>query len=317
MIARTSSLSTLPSLMVATRLMKKPIIVSLLLFVTGCVSNAPLGSHPDRCELSKAMENHQLSASDLARMSREANRLYTYPDGTRPQQALSDEKICTLVTAGTIKIFDPANVETKQPEPHNNTLAEPLDSDLFYIRITRFVDDTVVELKEILRSRAFQSARGIVIDLRGNLGGSLYSVNKAAQLLGPGNVLIGETRGGMPDKYYTDKKDSLIGLDKPLAIVVNARTASGAELFAAFLKNHQHGTLIGETTAGVGLVRTVARINANAIMLIPVNYLFDSNGKPIEGNGVEPDIAMSESGCREFYGHNLCKAVVRQALASQ
>ncbi|WP_260295398.1 S41 family peptidase [Sedimenticola hydrogenitrophicus] len=232
---------------------------------------------------------------------------------------MKDKEICALVKAGTIKIFDPANIKQKQPEPEPEKaiLAEPLDDGLLYIGITRFVDDTVTELKGILRSEVFHSARGIVIDLRGNLGGTLYSVNKVAQLFGPGNLLIGETRGAMPGKYYTDKQATSAGSGKATVVVVDEKTSSGAELFAGFIKNHHLGTVVGKKTAGAGLVRTVARINKGAIMLIPVNYLFDSNGKAIEGNGIEPDIVLPQTGCTEHYPYGLCKAVLQQALTMQ
>ncbi|WP_260295399.1 hypothetical protein [Sedimenticola hydrogenitrophicus] len=61
--------------------MKKLSIFSLLLLVTGCVSNPPQEGQANRCDLPETMADHQFSAPDLARMTREVNRLYAYPDG--------------------------------------------------------------------------------------------------------------------------------------------------------------------------------------------------------------------------------------------
>lgn len=295
--------------------MKRRLFFTLFLLLTG--SNPTWANPIPPCDLAEAVAEYQLSVTDLTKLQSKVNQLYTYPDGTHPQQPLHDEEICQLIKADTIRLIDPAKIKNKPAEPKQDIIAKPIEGALYYIGIKRFTKDTADALKPFLTSQAFQSAQGIVIDLRGNPGGTLYGVIKVAKLLSPANLVMGQTKGTMTDTYVTDKTPSPFELNKPTVVVVDNKTASGAELFAAFIQNHHLATIVGEKTAGAGLVRTVVRINQTTIMTIPVSYLFDSDGKAIEGNGVEPDIMTSQTNCLESYQQGLCKAVIQQALTIQ
>ncbi len=295
--------------------MKQLIALTLFLSIAGCATNQTQVHQASQCDLLETVAGYRLSVTDLVSLKKKINQQYTYPDGSRPQQALNDGEICGLIKARTVKLFDSSEIKRKQADPEKDVVTEQLDNGLFYISIKRFVDNTAIELERILADQAFQYADGVVIDLRGNLGGTLYSVNKVAQLLGPTNRLIGETKGSMPGRYYTDKRASPIGLRKPMVVLVDDKTSSGAELLAAFIKNHHLGTVAGKKTAGAGVVRTVVRVNSATIMLVPVNYLFDSNGQAIEGHGVEPDITLSQDDCKEINRYGLCKATLENILS--
>ncbi len=296
--------------------MKGFIFFILFLLITGC--NQTRENHTPPCNLAAAVADYQLSDTDLIKLKDKVNQLYAYPDGTRPRQPLQEGEICHLIQSKIITLIDPAEIKNKSTEPEQDSVvAEPLDDVLYYIAINRFTGDTAIELKRFLSGNALQSAQGLVIDLRGNLGGTLYGVIKVAELLGQTNLIIGETKGTMAGSYYTDKQPSPLMLNKPMVVVVDDKTSSGAELLATFIQNHHLGTIIGEKTAGKGLVKTVARINQKTIMAVPVNYLFDSKGRAIEGNGIEPDIITSQTNCDDQYQFGLCKVVVQQALTMQ
>lgn len=289
----------------------------LFLIISGCTANQTRENQTSVCDLAEVVADYQLSTTDLVKLKHKVNEIYSYPDGSRPQQTLQDEEICRLVEAGTIKLIDPAEIKMQPTEAEPDIIAERLGDDLYYIAIKRLTDESALELNRILRSEEFRLSQGLVLDLRGNLGGTLYSVTKIAQLLGPANLVIGETKGTFSDTYYTEKPPVPVKINKPIVVVVDGKTSSGAELLAAFVQNHRLGTVIGEKTAAAGLVRTVARINQHTIMTVPVNYLFDSNGHAMEGKGVEPDIMTSQTNCTEDYQYGLCKSLVQQAFANQ
>jgi hypothetical protein len=136
----------------------------------------------------------------------------------------------------------------------------------------------------------------VVIDLRGNGGGSPAMVGYLASAFTPKGADIYNTfhyREGSaseaPRDWYPDPR-----LDVPLYLLASARTGSAAEAFAYTLKNAKRATVVGEATAGA----------ANPGGPVDAGHgftVFVSDGSPTspvtgrnwEGEGVQPDVAAA------------------------
>jgi carboxyl-terminal processing protease len=79
----------------------------------------------------------------------------------------------------------------------------------------------------------------------------------------------------------------------PLAVLVDGRTASAAEIFAGSLKAHGRAVVIGERTFGKGTASTVVRSPDGARYEV-VATLRLPDGTPLEGNGVAPDLGWDD-----------------------
>ena len=176
-----------------------------------------------------------------------------------------------------------------------------LPSGFGYLRFTQWTLTASAKALESLNE--LKKAPGLVIDLRGNPGGSAHAVNV---LLGKffthrtemGNVI---TRTGKPvallfgaveiiklDRVAMGDKDAYTG---PVVILVNEGSASASELFSATMQATGRGLVIGRPTCGCLLgFLGYARIPGGAELAYSEVGFRLPNGKHIEGEGVIPDV---------------------------
>lgn len=117
----------------------------------------------------------------------------------------------------------------------------------FYNGLTQHVRKLITELKE-------QEVAGIIVDLRGNGGGSL---NESRTLTGlfidSGPVVQVRSSNGQID--VERDVDGITLYDGPLTVLVDRFSASASEIFAAAIQDYQRGIVLGEQTFGKGTVQ--------------------------------------------------------------
>jgi len=129
-----------------------------------------------------------------------------------------------------------------------------LEGNIGYIRIKSFDTSSHDEFKEHLNKLNDMGIKGLIIDLRNNPGGSLYSVDKIADmLLGEQIIVYTEDRGGHKEYYNSDPKK----VNLPIAVLVNGGSASASEILTGAIKDSNSGIIIGTQTYGKGVVQTV------------------------------------------------------------
>lgn len=164
------------------------------------------------------------------------------------------------------------------------------DYKIGYVRITQFNEPTAQELAK--RLDQMQGFQALVLDLRFNPGGLLSSaVDVCGQFLPP-NQMVVYTEGRVPSQkqvYKTSEK----GKPRPyfpMAILINSKSASGAEIVAGALKDLKRAILVGETTFGKGSVQKVIQLpDGSALRLTTAKY-FTPGKQTIHEHGVAPDI---------------------------
>ncbi|PZG53901.1 peptidase [Spongiactinospora gelatinilytica] len=139
-----------------------------------------------------------------------------------------------------------------QPDPDavRPVTAKVLDDDVAYVRLGGFGPDAADRvLKEIARLRAGRTLTGLVLDLRGNGGGSPNEVNRLLGGFAHGEVTAYLCRvDGTCDTMRTDDTVPLVGL--PLVVLIDRGCASACEHFGSVVKDLRLGTLVGTRTAG-------------------------------------------------------------------
>jgi carboxyl-terminal processing protease len=77
----------------------------------------------------------------------------------------------------------------------------------------------------------------------------------------------------------------------PLAVLVDGRTASGAELLAAALQEHLGAQLVGSSTCGCVLgIRQYQPLPGGAELAVSEIGFYSAHGRRIEGSGLDPDV---------------------------
>ena len=171
---------------------------------------------------------------------------------------------------------------------------EMLENDIGYIQITEFDDVTTDQFTEALATVKGSGAKGLILDLRGNPGGSLnVVVDIAREILPKGLIVYTEDKYGERDEYNCDGRKEL---EIPLVVLVNGNSASASEILAGAIKDYGKGTLVGTTTFGKGIVQRVLPLTDGTALKLTISAYYTPNGNNIHGVGIEPDVVCEFDG---------------------
>lgn len=165
---------------------------------------------------------------------------------------------------------------------------EMYDNGIGYIQITEFDEVTTDQFAEALAVIKGSHAKGLILDLRSNPGGSLpVVVDIARSILPKGLIVYTEDKYGARDEYTCDGKNEL---EIPLVVLINGNSASASEILAGAIKDYNKGTLIGTTTFGKGIVQRVLPLTDGTALKLTISSYYTPSGSNIHGIGIDPDI---------------------------
>jgi carboxyl-terminal processing protease len=179
-----------------------------------------------------------------------------------------------------------------------------LPSGNVYIRFDSFQHSVSKQFKEALQK--YQSAPGMIIDLRKNGGGDLVALLSIAGHFFDRKTLFvkDSTRSGKPlsefaglwklplQLYVGVRSEPLYS--RPVAILIDPRSASSSEVFAAGMQDTGRATIIGTQSCGCVLGIAKPRVMKGGSVLEMSEVLwFSPRGRKLEGTGVIPDKIVS------------------------
>ncbi len=170
------------------------------------------------------------------------------------------------------------------------------DQDAIIVAIHDVRDDLGDELtRSILRERERKGPRavvGVVLDLRGNGGGSTDGAIDALGLFIPGAPLFPMRR--RDGSTETDRAPEPPGVDRwrgPVATLVDGDTASAAEMLAGALAAYHRGPVIGARTFGKGCAQEYLDDDAHVGVLRLTTLLYAlPDGTPVQRVGLTPTL---------------------------
>lgn len=173
-----------------------------------------------------------------------------------------------------------------------------------YRSSTRDTRRLINELKE-------EGIDGLVIDLRGNGGGALVEATTMTGLFideGP-VVQVRDSRGRV--NLEQDREPGM-AWEGPLAVLVDRRSASASEIFAAAIQDYGRGVVVGETTFGKGTVQNLIDLdefsrNADSRLgqiRLTMAQFYRVAGGSTQSKGVVPDILLPTPGNPEDFGES-------------
>lgn len=170
-----------------------------------------------------------------------------------------------------------------------------LDSDIAYIRVIVFGDDTTNLFDEALREALSKNAKGLILDLRSNGGGY---VKTAREMLGrflPGGVAMYEDseKGEGGETGQDVISGDVKAYDIPMVVLVNGGTASASEIVAGALQDRERANLIGEKTFGKGSVQDVRTFEDGSSARVTVAHWLTPDKRQIQGEGLSPDVEVA------------------------
>jgi carboxyl-terminal processing protease len=154
-------------------------------------------------------------------------------------------------------------------------------TDVGYVRVSRFAEETSRELREAVISLNTQGAASMIIDLRSNGGGLLDQAKEVGELfLNEGREIVyTKGRGMHAERHYRSERLPLFTEEKPLVVLVDEGTASASEIVAGAIQDWDRGLVVGATTYGKGLVQQIFPISGDgseALRLTTAKYYVPS-----------------------------------------
>lgn len=175
--------------------------------------------------------------------------------------------------------------------------AKLLDKGVGYVRLKNFQGNTTRDLQLALQdlSRTAEpqgGLKGLVLDLRGNPGGLLEQAIQVSDLFLSQGTIVATV--GLSDKLREEKKAHADEQDDryPIAVLVNAGSASASEIVAGAMKNLNRAVIIGRQTFGKGSVQVLYDFPDDSALKLTIAKYLTPGDVSIQEVGVVPDIAL-------------------------
>jgi carboxyl-terminal processing protease len=210
---------------------------------------------------------------------------------------LSDRK-WVLLTREEVKLEEQAakSLIVDIPQGKDNFKIGIIDLPTFYIDFNAWRDrdpdfrSSSKDVENILNQFKLENVDAVIVDLRGNSGGSLYEANKLTGLFvsaGP-TLQVKESNGDI--RQWGDARVNQ-AWKKPMAVMIDRYSASASEIFAGAIQDYQRGLIIGHKTFGKGTVQKLDDLTSGQLKLTESKF-YRVTGSGMQNKGVEPDITL-------------------------
>lgn len=176
------------------------------------------------------------------------------------------------------------------------------ESRIGYIRISRFIGTTIRDFDAALRELSSHDPRGLILDLRFNPGGLMrQGVAMVDRFVSDGLILSTVSRRRVVHEFRAFRANTWS--DLPLVVIINASSASSAEIVSGSLQDHGRAVIVGDRSFGKGSVQQLIYLTEQraAIKLTTARYSLPS-GRIIHRTpenadshtwGVTPDVVVA------------------------
>lgn len=157
-----------------------------------------------------------------------------------------------------------------------------IDSNTGYIRINNFSHNTHVEMREQVQKLLRRGMEQLVLDLRSNPGGDLdASVAVCDTFLDEGRLVYTKGPEGQQQLEYSAEEETTL-FRGPMVVMINSNSASGSEIVAGALQDHDRAWLVGEKSWGKGLVQTQFSLDYGAFLSLTTAKYYTPAGRLIQ-----------------------------------
>lgn len=199
---------------------------------------------------------------------------------------------------------EPITVHVKRDEIPQITVYSDVKEEygkrIGYLEITSFSKETASEFKKQLKELEKKDIEGLVIDVRGNPGGLLESVEDILKefVSKEKPYLQIEKRNGEREPFYTS-----LNKDKPypVAILIDKGSASASEILAGAMQEAEGHSLIGEPTFGKGTVQQAVPMGDGSNIKLTLFKWLTPDGNWIHQKGIKPDVVVKQTDL--FHSH--------------
>lgn len=170
-----------------------------------------------------------------------------------------------------------------------------IDEHTGFIKISRFANTTYKEFMQGMMKLQNAGAQKVIVDLRGNPGGSLVGVLQMVdEFLQKGEPILYTEGLNQPRKTYNaSSRNTFANID--VYVMIDEFSASASEIFAGAMQDNDRGFVIGRRSFGKGLVQEQIPLMDGSALRLTVARFYTPSGRCIQSS--------YEEGNEEYYNH--------------
>ena len=162
------------------------------------------------------------------------------------------------------------------------------ENNIAHIKVRSFNSDAKTTFNRIVMEINGQKPQAVILDLRNNPGGFLdAAIDMASEWIEKDVVMIEEDGQGLQREFRSNGLARLQGY--PTVVLVNNGSASGSEIVAGALQDHDKAAIVGEQTFGKGSVQTLEKLKDGSALKFTTARWLTPDGRVLDHEGVTPD----------------------------
>lgn len=179
-----------------------------------------------------------------------------------------------------------------------------------YIKLNEFTENSAKIVRNAFIDMRHQQIKGLILDLRNNVGGSELEAANLVNIFVPKGVTVVSNRGKLKRANH-DYKTTSEPIDTviPIVVMVNGNSASAAEIVTGALQDMDRAVVLGTKTYGKGLVQMPIDLPYNCEMKVTTSRYYIPSGRCIQArkyrhNDGGSSEVIADSTKRKFYTLN-------------
>ncbi len=192
-------------------------------------------------------------------------------------------------TSFVIKIMRPGENDMREIKVTREAIKTPavtyygMLGETGYIYLSQFTQGCADEMRKAITELKKQGAKKLMLDLRGNGGGSLEEAVDIVNLfIGKGKTVV-ELKGKVKSEQQILKTQrEPLDKDIPLAVLVNGGSASASEITAGTLQDYDRAVIVGTRTYGKGLVQQTRPLPYDGMLKLTTSKYYIPSGRCIQ-----------------------------------
>lgn len=170
---------------------------------------------------------------------------------------------------------------------------EKFDENVALLNIGFFNQDTASRVESFLKQINQQQIKKLIVDLRNNSGGGFEEAVKTAGLFFPKDSPIVSVKNRAGEMETHKSSGGLLDDKVQIVVLVDKETSSGAELFAAALKDNKKSKLVGQATRGKWNMQKIETLPNRFAIKYTVAAFQSPSGASYSGTGIKPDVEVA------------------------
>ncbi len=193
----------------------------------------------------------------------------------------------------------PVQISIVRAEINPTTVTYKMVGDVAYIQISNFYENTNQEVEAALQALDLKNAKGIIIDLRDNLGGLVNTmVDVASHFIKSGVIITLRNNQGKTQSISANPNGIFTTL--PMVVLVNQYSASASEVLSGALQDYKRATIAGTKTFGKGSYDSFFPLSDGSGIYQTIGRWLTPKNREIEGVGITPDQVLTQTGDAEI-----------------